>query len=69
MTKNQSAAYLFSQSACALAEIEGMKAENAIRGMRGEPLAYNEAAFIAVIDNYGIHHNGAVALLNEATED
>lgn len=60
MTDEQKAAFIFSQSICALAEIEGMKAENKYRERRGEATAYNEKSFFDVIDKYGIHHNAVV---------
>lgn len=60
MTNGQRAAYVFAQTVCALAEIEGMKAENMQRQFKGEAMAYDEAAFVGVIDKYGIHHNGVI---------
>jgi hypothetical protein len=38
-------------------ELQGMIAENKTRELRGESLAYNEKAFTALIEKYGIHHN------------
>jgi hypothetical protein len=58
MTPEQKAAYIFAQSVCALAEIEGMKALNMYRDSRGETIAYDDNAIMSVIDKYGIHHNG-----------
>ena len=57
MNKNQAAALVVSQSVAALAEIEGMKAENMQREALGQSMAYDEEAFTSVIDKYGIHHN------------
>ena len=57
-------AFLFSQSVCALAEIEGMKAENMMRESRGEAMAFTYDMIAEVPQKYGIHHNSAVTLLN-----
>jgi len=57
MTPEQSAAYIFSQSICAMIEVEGLKAENADREQRGFAQAYGEAAFLAVLDKYALDHN------------
>jgi len=57
MTDEQRAAYIQAQTVSALAEIEGMKAANKYREMRGETIAYNEDSFYAVVDKYGISHN------------
>lgn len=58
-------AYIFSQSICALAEIEAMKALNTYRESRGETIAYDEEAFLDVPDKYGISHNAVLDLLNQ----
>lgn len=34
--------------------------------LRVHSLAYDEAAFLAVIEKYGIHHNGVFALIQSA---
>ena len=62
MTEAQQAAYIQSQSACALIEMEAMKAENTYREMRGETIAYNEKAFLDLIERYGIHHNAVISM-------
>jgi hypothetical protein len=51
-------AYVFSQSVCALAEIEAMKAENTQRQHRNESMAYTDADFVSIIEKYCIHSNG-----------
>lgn len=38
-------------------EMNGMLAENKIRESEGKSLAYNDDAFISLIDKYNIHHN------------
>ncbi len=57
--------YIQSQVACALIEMEAMKAANVEREQRGESLAYDEAAFMAIIDKYGIHHNAVIGFMRE----
>jgi hypothetical protein len=65
MTEEQNAAYVFSQSACALIEAMGMVAENAHRQQCGNSIAYGEEAFNALINKYGIHHNAVVTAFGE----
>lgn len=62
MTPEQKAAYVIAQSVCAMAEIESMKALNTYRQMRDETIAYDEEAFLTVIDKYGISHNAVLTL-------
>jgi hypothetical protein len=62
-TPEQKAAYLNSQTACALIKMQSMMAENQERESQGKSLAYGEEAFLALIDKYGIHHNAAVRTL------
>jgi hypothetical protein len=57
MNAQQKAAYVFAQAVCALAEVEGMKAENRQREYCGNAMAYGYEEFMAVIERYGIHHN------------
>ena len=59
-------AYVNGQVACALAEVEGMKAENAQRTLRGESMAYVYDDFVAIIDKYCISHNGVLGLFQNA---
>lgn len=60
MTEEQKAAYVYAQAVSALAEIEGMKAENMQRAACGHSMAYTADAFFEVIDKYGISHNGVL---------
>jgi hypothetical protein len=62
VTKEQKAAYVFSQAVCALAEIEAMRALNTYREMRGETIAYDDGPFFDVITKYGIDYNSVVSL-------
>jgi len=38
-------------------KMQGMIAENKIRELNGDSLAYNEKSFIDLIEEYNIHHN------------
>ncbi len=58
-------AFVNSQVACAMIEMEAMKASNTNREMRGEAIAYAEEAFIALINKYGIGHNTVIETLNQ----
>ena len=60
MNEDQDAAYIVSQSVCALIEAMGMTAENNQRIHRGQSMAYTEEAFTALIERYGIHHNSVI---------
>lgn len=62
MTDVQKAAYVFAQAVAAMAEIESMKAANWMREDQGKTIAYGEEAFLAVIEEYGIHHNATTGL-------
>lgn len=68
MTPEQAAAFVLSQSVCALAIIEGMKAENAHREANGLPIRYGEEAFSAVVDSYGVSHNSVCEIFRSANE-
>ncbi len=57
MTPEQQASHVMAQSVAALAEIEGMKAENMQREVLGQSMAYDESSFLAVIKRYGLDHN------------
>ena len=64
MTDEQKAAYVFAQSVCALAKVEAMKAENMQREAEGKSMAYDEVAFVSVIEEYGIHNNAMITLFH-----
>ncbi len=65
MSEERMIAFLGSQVACAMIEMEAMKAENKYREMRGESIGYVEIDFIKLIDKYGIGHNSAIETLNQ----
>lgn len=57
------AAFLISQSVCAYARIEGMKAENQSRIQRGENIAYTEKDFVDIPRIFGLDSNDAIQTL------
>lgn len=61
MTREQQAAFIIAQAACASAEIAGMQAANQHRLSLGHTIAYDEDAFAAIADKYGISHNAVIA--------
>ncbi len=63
MTPEQRIAYIQSQIACALIELEAMKAENLARIFDMKAQAYTEKDFMALIDKYYLHHNGVMSEL------
>jgi len=63
MNEIERAAYIISQSVCALIEAMGMTAENHQRLHYGESMAYNYEAFYELLDQYGLHHNAVVTYL------
>mgnify|MGYP007083499317 CR=1 FL=1 len=56
-------AFIHAQTVCAMAKIEGMKAENLARLAAGNSLAYRERDFLAVPDQYLIGHNAVIEYL------
>jgi len=65
MTNEQKAAYIFSQTVCALIEIEGMKALNKYREMRGKTIAYDEGQFYETAEKYCITHNQVINFFSD----
>ena len=66
MTPEQAAAFVQSQTACAMAEIASMRAANREREMQGHTHAYDETAFRAVPDDFGIGYNAVAVLFHDA---
>ena len=48
---------------CAMIEAMGMVALNQYRTNRGETIAYDDRAFNALIEKYGIHHNAVCTVM------
>jgi hypothetical protein len=65
MTPEQRAAYVNAQTAAALIELESMKAANREREMHGHALAWNEEAFLELIEKYGLHHNALMRMFQD----
>lgn len=51
------AARVMGSAAAANAKVAAMQAANQERAARGEPLAYDEKAFLDVIEEHGLHWN------------
>jgi hypothetical protein len=66
-TIEQRVAFVNAQTAAMLAELEGMKAENALRERRGEAQAYTEADFMNLPDRYQLDHNTVIAFLRDGS--
>jgi hypothetical protein len=64
MTDEQKAAFVNSQTACMLVELEAMKAENAARAAGGDAPAYGVSAFHGLIDRYNLGHNAVMSVFN-----
>ena len=60
MTTEEKVAFINSQIACANIEAMGMVAENMQRASLGHSMAYDDSAFAALIDQYGISHNAVL---------
>lgn len=58
-------AYINAQTACMLARLEAMKAENRMCEIAGRSPAYGETAFDHLPIEYGIHHNAVIGYLGE----
>lgn len=61
MNENERAAYIMSQSACAIVQALGMMSDNLQRLHRGESIAYPVEVFVDSCQNLGITHNQVMA--------
>ena len=66
MTPEQAAAYVQAQTACAMADIASMHAENRVREQQDHTHAYGAEDFLAIPDHYQISHNAVCELFREA---
>ncbi len=57
------AAFIISQSVCAMAEIAGMVSDNQLAAQLGERVVHGPYHFEKVIEKYGIGHNAVVGFL------
>lgn len=65
MTDEQKAAFINSQAAAAMITAMGMVAANQERTANGHTVAYDEAAFEAVVAQHGLGHNSVVSLFHD----
>lgn len=64
MTEEQKAAYVNSQSVCALIEAMGMQAENRHHDLNNDSILYGEEAFNTLASRYGIDNNSVIGLFH-----
>jgi hypothetical protein len=65
MTEEQKAAIINARCATAMIRAMGMQAENDRRKWHGEPPAYNENNFLAVIEEEGTDYNSVIGFLHQ----
>ncbi|MCP3996425.1 MAG: hypothetical protein GY722_15410 [bacterium] len=65
MNREQQAAYILSQIACANIEMESMKARNREDEANCKPPTNSSDAFYDLIEKYGIHHNAVVGFFRD----
>lgn len=63
MNPEQAVAFLQSQTAAMLAELEAMKVENQMREAEGKAFAYGPEAFLELPVRYGLDHNSAYSTI------
>lgn len=66
MTPEQAAAFVNAQAVAAVAEVQGMVAENQHRMACGNSIAYGEEAFAEIEGKYGLGHNTVCRLFADA---
>lgn len=66
MDKQQTAAFIFSQSVACLCELEAMKAANREREFQGLAPAYGEDQFRGLFDRFTIDYNDVLGYFNRA---
>ncbi len=64
-TPEEKAAFIISQSVCAMIEAMGMQAENEQHKHFGHSMAYTAEAFVNLQALYGIEHNSVIRLLSQ----
>ncbi len=65
MTREEKVAYINSQIACMLAEMEGMKAANAHCAVFNETPVHSEQDFLDLPVRYGVTHNQVLGYLRD----
>lgn len=66
-SKAERLAFIISQTICAQAAIEGMRAENLQREHCGHSMAYSERTFCEIPEEFGLTADQVLAYLSEAT--
>ena len=64
MTPEQKAAFINSQTLCALSEVLGMMADNTRSILQKQPPQYNKDHFTGVIERYALDHNSVVSFFH-----
>lgn len=67
MNPEQKVAYVIAQAACMMVEAIAMQTENQARARDpcyGGP-AFTAADFEALIEKYGVHHNGTISIFQD----
>lgn len=65
MNTNEKAAFIQSQATAAMIEAMGMQALNEHRKSLGQTIAYDDEAFVNLIEKYGLGHNSVLSFLQE----
>ena len=65
MNREERMVFMITQCLCAFAEIQGMLALNQERISQGYALGYDEAAFLSVIEKYGLGSNQVIGFLRD----
>lgn len=65
MERLEKVVYITGQIACALIEMEAMRAANQVRAGSGSAPAYGEDAFMELLIKYPISHNSILGFLRE----
>ena len=58
---NNNVAYIIAMAVGGLIEAMGMYSENQHRLQRGETIAYNDEAFIKLMEDRGLYHNAILS--------
>ena len=62
---DKKAAFIISQSVCALIDALGMVAENDVRKLLGQGMAFDQEAFFNLKDSYHLGHNDVLDYLQD----
>jgi hypothetical protein len=63
VSREERVAFIQSQIACMMAEMEAMKAENAAAALAGQFPVHGSGAFEALPDRFGLGHNAVISYL------